>query len=97
MRALLRRKRSESSPPSGMLCTKLVCRPAPTLIGGNGASCARIGVAAAMTRADARRTGVQCHAVEGREGLAVIRADLVSTINPFVTRAGRWRCPESQE
>src|SRR5438132_1420265 len=56
-RTLLSRKLSVESPAAGMSCRKLVWTPAPTLTGGNGASCARSGVAP-QSRTHARRAGL---------------------------------------
>src|SRR5439155_23363728 len=56
-RTLLSRKLSVESPAAGMSCRKLVWTPAPTVTGGNGASCACSGVTP-QSRTHARRAGL---------------------------------------
>src|SRR5437867_13077795 len=103
-RTLFRANASVASAPSGASWMKLVCTPAPTVTGGNGASCAPTGVAAHDTT-HARSAGVQRRGPAARResppafgatdfhrglpAVGLLQSRRLSTVGPFVSRAGR--------
>src|SRR5947208_17140918 len=102
-RTLFKANASVASAPSGASWMKLVWTPAPTVTGGNGASCARTGVTHHDTT-HARSAGVQrrgpprespppfaataaLHQGLPAAGRDRLTSEGLSTVRPFVSRA----------